>query len=324
MKIDIIQKLEQSGLVGRGGACFPTHLKWQAMKDAQSDVKYLVCNGSEGERGVTKDKYILENYSAEMVEGIRVAFENLGITKGYIYLNPEYFKLFSIKLKKLFGELNLELIEKRGGYLAGAETVLCNVIEGKDPLPRKKPPYPTTCGINGKPTLINNVETFYHVAKIAKDEYEKTRFYSISGEVKNPGVYELSEKLTMKEVLRLTNNYPEFDFFAQVGGGWSGSILLEDELEQAPYGGGAIMIYKKNKETIDSLLKELTRFFVSHNCDKCVPCREGSYRIEEMIKVEKIEVDKFKDLIFNLKTSSFCPYGKMMAIPFEDIFNKLL
>ena len=324
MKKDLIEKIKKSKLTGRGGGGFPTHLKWQATKDEKSKIKYLVCNGSEGERGVFKDKYILENYTEELIDGMRLAFQKLGITKGYIYLNHEYYKLFSKKLKKAIGELDIEVFQKRGEYLAGEETVVCNVIEGKVVMPRNKPPYPTQSGINGKPTLINNIETLYHVAKIEKGEYENTRFYTISGDVKNPGVFELPENMTMENILKQTKNYPKFKFFAQVGGGWSGSILLSTELKQIPQGGGAIIVYRQNKKVVMELMQKLIDFFAAQNCDKCVPCREGTYRLQEMIKAGNIDKETFDDLIFTLENTSFCPYGKSLVYPFKDIFNKLL
>ena len=324
MKKDLIEKIKKSKLVGRGGGGFPTHLKWQAIKSEKSKEKYLVCNGSEGERGVLKDKYILENYPEDMIEGMRLAFENLGITKGYIYLNHEYYKLFSKKLKKIIGKLNIEVFKKNGGYLAGEETVVCNVIENKEIMPRLKPPYPTQSGINNRPTLINNIETLYHISKITKDEYENTRFYTVSGDVKNPGVFELPEKMTMENILKQTKNYPKFKFFAQVGGGWSGSVLLSTELKQVSQGGGAIIVYRQNKKEIWELFSKLIDFFAAQNCDKCVPCREGTYRLQEMIKSGKLDKETFQDLIFTLENTSFCPYGKSLVYPFKDIFNKLI
>ncbi|MFA7662749.1 MAG: NADH-ubiquinone oxidoreductase-F iron-sulfur binding region domain-containing protein [Patescibacteria group bacterium] len=324
MKNKLIQKIEKAKLVGRGGAGFLTHLKWQAMLDAKSSLKFLVCNGSEGERETYKDGYILTNYPEEVINGMRLAFENLGITKGYIYLKPEYFKIFAKKLKKIIGGLNIEIFEEYGGYLAGEETTLCNVIEGKLAMPRQKPPYPTDQGINNQPTLINNVETLYQISKIAKDKYQNIRFCSLAGEVKNKGVFELPATLTIEEILKQTKNYPNFEFFVQAGGGWSGSILLSSELNQAPAGTSGIIVYRKNSTTVMKLAEKLIDFFVSHNCDKCVPCREGTYRLQEMIKSKKIDELKFKDLIFTLENTSFCPYGKSLVIPFKDIYNKLL
>jgi NADH:ubiquinone oxidoreductase subunit F (NADH-binding) len=128
----------------------------------------------------------------------------------------------------------------------------------------------------------------------------------------------------MVEILKQTDNYPKFDFFVQAGGGWSGSIFLSSELKQIPAGTGGIIVYHKNSKVVMDLVGKLIDFFVSHNCDKCVPCREGTYRLQEMIKTGKIDELKFKDLIFTLENTSFCPYGKVLVYPLKDIYNKLI
>jgi len=213
--------------------------------------------------------------------------------------------------------------KKTAGYLAGEETSVCEVIEGQRPEPRIKPPFPVQTGLWGYPTLINNVETFYYVAKIAKNQYKNTRFYSISGEVKNKGVYELPVNWPIEKILKETKNYPDFDFFLQAGGGASGEILLPQELKQSVFGQGAIIVFNRKKTDPLSLMKKWVDFFLQENCDKCVPCREGVYRLAEMLEKGKIDKKLLADLTFVLKETSFCGLGKIVMTPFNSLINKL-
>ena len=321
---NIIAKLKKSGLVGRSGSCFPTGLKWEMVKKAKADKKYIVCNASEGEPKNEKDKFILEKYPAEVVEGVKIALETIDNSSAYIYLRKDYYQKFKKKLEKLSNGLSIEFVKKIGGYLSGEETVLCNVIEGKKPEPKIKPPFPVESGIFGYPTLVCNVETFYSVSKIAKGEYKNTRFYTIAGDVKNPGVFEFFEKMSINQILKNTGNYPGFDFFAQVGGGASGEILLPRELNQSVKGAGVIIIFDSKKTDNWKLMKQWADFFLAANCDKCVPCREGVYRISKMIEEKKIDKKLFEDILFVMRETSFCSLGKCAVIPFESLIKKIL
>jgi NADH:ubiquinone oxidoreductase subunit F (NADH-binding) len=330
---DIISKLKKNNLLGRGGAEFSVALKWEAVKNAKTrscakastgkDKKYVVCNGSEGEPGVFKDGFILEHYPKEVIGGIAAAIEAVGAEEAYIYLNKNYYKKFVAKLRKVAGSLPITVFEESGGYLAGEETVLLNCIEGKFLEPRQKPPFPTQSGLFSRPTLINNVETFYHVFMIKKDAYKNTRFYSISGDVKKKGVFELPTDYSVSQILKETSNWPDFEFFVQVGGGASGEILLHEELNRRACGAGAIVVYNKNKTNLTGLMKKWAEFFMRENCDKCTPCREGIFRIAKMLETGKIDAQLMKDMIFVLKETSFCALGKSAAVPFESLFKKV-
>jgi NADH:ubiquinone oxidoreductase subunit F (NADH-binding) len=164
-KQNIIAKLEKSGLLGRGGAEFPTGTKWKLVKQAKAPKKYIVCNGSEGEPNVFKDDFILKNYPEQVVAGVKLALGAIGKSQAFIYLNKHYYPKYKNKLEKLIGKAPITVFKKYGGYLAGEETVVCEVLEGKRAEPRVKPPYPGQVGYLGAPTLINNVETFYYVAQ---------------------------------------------------------------------------------------------------------------------------------------------------------------
>lgn len=321
---DIIVELNKYKLLGRSGSCFPTGLKWEMVRNYKADKKYIICNGSEGDHANFKDGFILRNYPEKVIEGIKIALKTIDNSWAYIYLRKDYFREFGEKLTSLSLNLPITLFEKKGGYLAGEETVVCEVIEGKRPEPRLKPPFPAEAGLWGYPTLVNNVETFYAVAKINDGTYEKKRFYSISGNIEKGGVYELPEDWSVRKIMEETGNFPSFDFFVQVGGGASGEILLSDELNCKIEGMATIIVFDAKKTDPFTLMKKWTDFFLKENCDKCTPCREGAFRINEL--VEKKEIDKkiLEDLFFVLENTSFCPLGKGMVIPFRSLVNKLM
>lgn len=332
--MDIIKILEKAGLKGRGGAEFLTALKWKIVKNEKSDKKFVICNGSEGEPGVFKDGYILENYLEKVVKGIEIAMKTMDNAYGYIYLREDYYNKFKERLEDLIGGLSIEIFKKSGGYLCGEESTLLESIEGRGEEPRIKPPFPTQRGLFGYPTLINNVETLYYVAKIAEGDYKKTRFYSIcwahfpggiiQKEPFRKKVFELPEDMTIEEILKKTKNIPPFDFFLQVGGGVSGKILTKDEIDQKVCGAGSIVIYNLKETDPKILLKEWLLFFIKENCDKCVPCREGLYRLYEMLENDKIKKDILDDIIFVLEKTSFCGLGKGAATAIKTFCKKIL
>ena len=321
---NIILKLKEKNLLGRGGAAFPVWMKWQMFKDAKADKKYIVCNASEGEPDILKDGFILEKYPKEVINGIKIALEMAGNASAFVYLNKDYYKKFGKKLKKIIGDSPIALFKKTGGYIAGEETTVLSSIEGEIQEPRVRPPFPCEAGLWGYPTLVNNVETFYYVFQISKDNYKNTRFYSLNGDIKNKGVYELPLNLTIKQVLEKTNNLPDFEFFIQAGGGVSGEILLSNELDRNIEGSGGVIIFNRQKTDLFSLMNKWADFLVKGNCDKCVPCREGVYRIKELLKSKKVDKKILEDLFFVLKETSFCPLGRGVVLPFNSLISKLL
>ena len=326
---DIIEKLKKANLLGRGGANFPTGAKWEAVKKANppaGGTKYVVCNASEGEPGAFKDEFILSTYPEEILSGIKIAADEIGAKSTYIYLNKKYYLKFKNKIEKLAKKVNLELavFKKPNGYICGEETTMLNVIEGKFEQPRLKPPYPTEYGLFNCPTIINNVETFYYVSKIAKGEYKNTRFYSISGDIKNKGVFEMPENLTVRQILEKTNNYPKKDSFIQVGGGACGEIRLVSELDNPICGTGVLIVFDKKKTNPMNLMMQWAEFFFVGNCDKCVPCREGIYRIREMVDNKKIEKEKLSEIFLAMEETSFCPLGRMAVTPFKTLLDKII
>ncbi|PWB38709.1 MAG: hypothetical protein C3F02_02250 [Parcubacteria group bacterium] len=322
-KGDIIAKLESAQLSGRGGAAFPTAVKWQAVKNQLAEKKYIVANGSEGEPNVLKDGYILAHYPAELISGIKIALQYIDHATAIIFLRKDYYRKYKAKLEKLIGRAPIKLFREKGGYLSGEETVLCQEIEHHLARPRIKPPYPGQAGIFGCPTLINNIETFYFVSQIAKNKYQHSRFYTISGDVKKPGVYELPDSWSIQRILQHTGNLPKTDYFLQIGGGASGEILLPSETKKKVGGSGAIVIFDRAKTDLYQLMKFWVTFFMRENCDKCTPCREGTYRLEKMLENKKLDAKKIEDLMFVLENTSFCALGKSVVVPFRSLLAKI-
>ena len=259
-----------------------------------------------------------------MVNGIDIAMKAVRADTGYIYINKDYYKKFKDRLLEVIGKRNIILFEKKARYIGGEETSAVESIEGKRAEPRKRPPFLTDYGLFGCPTLMNNVETFYYVSKIDKGEYQKTRFYSVNGDVVNSGVFELPEDMTIFQVLRKTENYPAVDFFVQVGGGASGEIMLPEELNKPVTGAGSITIFDKNKTDVFDLMQKWAEFFHIGNCDKCVPCREGAYRICEMVKTRKLDYEVLDSLFLSLRESSFCALGRGIPVPFQSLIEKVI
>jgi len=319
--ISIIDKIKEAGLLGRSGSMFPVAKKWEAVKSSDSEKKYVICNASEGEIDTFKDYYLLKNYPEDVIEGVKIAIKELGAKRGYIYLNAEYYVEMAENLQKIAGG-DISVIEKKGGYIGGEETSVIEVIEGNSPEPRIKPPFPSESGLWGFPTLVNNVETFYCVTKINRGEYENNRFYSIGGAALKRGVFEFPEEVSIKKLLEETGNIPSFNYFVQVGGGAGGTVMLPDELEQPLKGLGSVLIYNREETDPCFLMREKVDFLLAGNCDKCTPCREGLYRIKEMIEEKRFK--EMEEMFFVMEKTSLCPLGCVAVNPFLSILKKIV
>lgn len=334
--VNILDKIKKAGLLGRGGASFPVHLKWQAVKEVKDKIKYLVINGAEGEPGIYKDAYIINNYSEELMRGIKIASDFIKAEKIYFYLNKNLYNSKN-KLNKIANSIGLKgkivffLKPINSGYIAGEETAILNIIEGKNVEPRLKPPFPVCHGLYARPTLINNIETIYNVCLVSQNKYQNKRFYSINFDKKNKGVYFLPEDLSIYEILKQTNNYPKYDFFVQVGGDASGEVLNSKQLDRKVDGAGSITIYNLNKHQAEKIVKYWLSFFRDNSCGQCTPCREGTYRLYEMFENFGLKMTKeknFTDLCDNLFLSSFCALGTAVPIAilsyFKNIYEPLI
>ncbi len=353
--MSILNKIKKANLVGRGGACFPTAVKWSAVAKAMADKRnvekkcYVICNASEGEPGIKKDGYILKHFPERVIDGMKIAIDFLEAEKGIIYINHKYYKKFAKNLNKIIssppadakalagkqlspskGEggkgLPIELFIKpiNSGYIGGEETSAINAIEGRRVEPRLRPPFPTTNGLYGCPTLVNNVETFYDVSLIASGEYENKRFYTISGDCLWTGVYELPEDWTIEKVLKQTKNMPKFAFFAQVGGDASGEALNSKQLKQPVSGAGSITVYSIKKYQPKKLIAGWLDFFLNESCGQCTPCREGVYRLKEIMQSPKPDWQLFAELLNNLDETSFCGLGCVVPAPIRSYIENVL
>ncbi len=311
MSDSIIDKLKNTGLTGRGGGCFPTGEKWEMVAQAAGEEKYVVCNASEGEPGVRKDWHILDNHGARVIDGMKIALDFLGAKEGFIYLNPDYFSKLENKLKRNIGTAPITVFRKPhiAGYAGGEESSALNALEGRRIEPRLRPPYPPTHGYLGQPTLVNNVETFYAVSLAIRGEYRGKRFYTINGDCLYDGVYEYPESWTIETLLKKTDNWPNFDFFVQSGGDASGEVLNSSQLKRPVGGSGALTIYSIMKHDPVALLRRWAGFFRQESCGQCTPCREGTYRVAELLNDKKPDWKMIGSLLINLRDTSFCGLG---------------
>jgi len=335
---NILKKIEAAGLVGRGGAAYPTAKKWATVKAALAKRKigYIVINGAEGEPGVKKDGYLLAHYPQEVINGVYLADEFLGsnkIQQIYFFLNRDYHKAYAPAIKKILTQTKykkigqkLEFIIKpeKLTYVSGEESALLSLIEGLKVEPRLRPPYPTEHGLHGHPTLINNTETFYNISLVSNERFKNLRLYTISGLAKHRGVYSLSADLTVAEVLRRTDNYPSFKFFVQVGGEASGQFLNSGQLDQLATGAGSIMVYDALKTKTDKLLRYLFDFYFDQSCGHCTTCREGTYRLWVLINHHEPDRHLMNELLDNLAESSFCALGFSLPYTIESYFKNIL
>lgn len=335
---EILNKIEDADLVGRGGASFSVAKKWAAVKESLRGAKsgYIVVNGAEGEPGVDKDAYIINHYPEAVIEGVQLADKFLGekkIKNIYIFLNHEYYQKYSAGLKKVLAlrkylslAAKVVFIVKQAdlSYISGEETALLNLIEGKKIEPRLKPPYPNSNGLFGQPTLVNNVETFYDVSLACKNKYKSTRFYTLTGAIRRRGVYSLRKDLTIKEILERTGNWPKEKFFVQVGGQAAGEVLNFEQLDRPVTGSGSVMVYDFIHTNHQKLLKYWLNFFKEQSCGQCTTCREGTYRLWEVINAKKFDKQLFWDLVALLDETSFCALGRSLPVPVRSYFLNIL
>lgn len=332
---EIIEEIKQSGLKGRGGAGFPTGLKWDFVAKAKGDPKYIVCNADESEPGTFKDRVVLEGDPHNIVEAMTIAGYALGASEGYIYVRGEY-ALAQERLKQaihqaeemgflgdhIFGtdfSFHIHVHGGAGAYICGEETALIESIEGKRGEPRNRPPYPVTNGLWGKPTLVNNVETLANITPIIRRGAKwyrsigtasspGTKTYTILGNVNNTGLIEVPMGITLREVITIygkgMKNGRTFKM-AQTGGS-SGSIIPAS-LQDTPMdfdsfkhagvalGSGALLICDENTCVVD-LAKVLINFFRKESCGKCNPCRIGNQRAYQILSNIAEGLGTMKDL----------------------------
>jgi NADH-quinone oxidoreductase subunit F len=319
---DLLAEIKTAGLVGRGGAAFPTGIKWEGAAKAEGQPKYIVCNADESEPGTFKDRILMEEDPHRTIEGMIIAAHAVGASHGYIYVRGEYpyaFKVMGDAVKdarqagslgeNIFGSglnFDIELRLGAGAYVCGEETALLESIEGKRGFPRIKPPFPTTHGLFGRPTVINNVETFCNVPLIVERgaaEYRQfgterspgPKLFCLSGQIQRPGLYEVPFGITLRHLLFDLGGglAPGRKLHAVLMGGAAGAFATEKDLDVIlsfenlsaaglPLGSGAIMVFDDSANLRD-VLKRLAHFFADESCGKCYPCQLGSQRQFEIL-----------------------------------------
>ncbi|MDD2385554.1 MAG: NADH-ubiquinone oxidoreductase-F iron-sulfur binding region domain-containing protein [Bacteroidales bacterium] len=347
---DVIMEMIDSGLKGRGGAGFPTGLKWKFTKAENSFDKYIVCNADEGEPGTFKDREILDTVPEKVFVGMTIAGYSVGAKIGYLYIRAEYNFLlkklnqkldaFNVKIKDKGFDFTIEIRSGAGAYICGEESALFESIEGKRGEPRNKPPYPTVAGLFGKPTAINNVETLVYATMIMKygaasfklmgtQDSRGSKVFSVSGDTPNAGIYELELGMTVEDFV---NDFGDGDTKAVQVGGASGICVPRKKFADMIIGyegvptGGSMMLFNSTR-SMYNVLKDYLEFFAEESCGQCTPCRIGCQQLLQGIEAVKrgekhpSYLDSLKKLAETMKLSAKCGLGQSVANPFSSIVD---
>jgi NADH-quinone oxidoreductase subunit F len=356
----VIATVKESALRGRGGAGFPTGLKWSFMPRQFPGQKYLVCNSDEGEPGTCKDRDILMYNPHIVIEGMAIAAYAMGITVGYNYIHGEIFQVYErfeealeeARAAGLLGEkilgsnfsFQLHAFHGFGAYICGEETALLESLEGKKGQPRFKPPFPASFGLYGKPTTINNTETFAAVPWIIRNGGQAylecgkpnnggTKIFSVSGDVERPGNYEIPLGTPFSKLLELCGGVRGGrQLKAVIPGGSSAPVLPADIMMNCTMdydsiakagsmlGSGAVIVMDETRDMVESLLR-LSYFYMHESCGQCTPCREGTgwlWRVVDRIQNghgragDLALLDSVAD---NIQGRTICALGDAAAMP---------
>ena len=357
---EVIDVVKESGLRGRGGAGFPTGKKWELTKASEGDQKYVVCNADEGDPGAFMDRSILEGDPHSVLEAMEIAGYSIGANKGYIYVRAEYpiavqrLKIaidqardYGLLGENIFGtdfSFDIEIRLGAGAFVCGEETALLESIEGKRGQPRVKPPYPAQSGLWGKPTLINNVETYANIAQIilkgakwyssiGTETSKGTKVFALGGNVNNIGLVEVPMGTTLREIIYdIGGGIPNGrEFKAAQTGGPSGGCIPKEHLDTpidyeslkeigSMMGSGGLIVMDDTKCMV-CLAKFYLEFTVSESCGKCTPCRIGTKRMLEILERlcngegEELDIYKLEKLAANIQKSSICGLGQSAPNP---------
>lgn len=369
----VIAEVKVSGLVGRGGAAFPTGLKWESAEKAPGTQKYIICNADEAEPGTFKDRVMLEDDPHRILEGLLIGAFAIGASKGYIYIRGEYNYARNIinqaaaeaRRAGIFGEnildsgfsFDVEIRRGAGAYVCGEETAQFESIEGKRGLPRVKPPFPTTYGLFGMPTVINNVETLCNIPGIIAHgaaEYRRygtekspgSKLFCVSGDVIRPGLYEVPFGVTAQHLIYdlVGGIRGGHTVQAVLFGGAAGAFGVEADLQVRlsfedmrtaglPLGSGGITVFDETRDMRDVLVR-LAHFFAEESCGKCYPCQLGTQRQYEIMQriseghALKGDFERLSDIGATMTDSSLCGLGQTASSAilsamrlFPKIFN---
>jgi len=357
---DVIDIIKDSGLRGRGGAGFSTGTKWQFAANVESAQKYVLCNADEGDPGAFMDRSILEGDPHTIIEAMALAGYAVGANQGYVYIRAEYpiaverlqiaidqaleFGLLGNNIFDSGFDFNLEVRLGAGAFVCGEETALITSIEGKRGEPRSRPPFPAVRGLFGKPTILNNVETYANIPviinkgadwfkTIGTDGSKGTKVFALGGKIKNIGLVEVPMGITLREIVEEIggNVAPGKTFKAAQTGGPSGGCIptelantpidFESLIEIGSMMGSGGLIVMDNDSCMVDIAKFFLEFTVDESCGKCVPCRIGTKRMLEIL--DKItegkgtleDIETLKILSANIKSTSLCGLGQTAPNP---------
>jgi NADP-reducing hydrogenase subunit HndC len=357
---EVIEEIKKSGLRGRGGAGFPTGTKWQFAAKEVSDQKYVCCNADEGDPGAFMDRSILEGDPHSLLEAMAIAGYAIGANQGYIYVRAEYpiavqrlniainqAREYGLLGKNIFGtdfSFDIELRLGAGAFVCGEETALMTSIEGKRGEPRTRPPFPAVKGLFGKPTILNNVETYANIpviinkgsewfTKIGTEKSKGTKVFAVGGKINNTGLVEIPMGTTLREVVYdIGGGIPNDKKFkaAQTGGPSGGCIPAEhldtpidyDNLLElgSMMGSGGLIVMDEDNCMVD-IAKFFLEFTVDESCGKCPPCRIGTKRMYEILdritqgKGEEEDIEKLETLARSIKQGALCGLGQTAPNP---------
>jgi len=342
-------ELDKSGLRGRGGAGFKTATKWKFCSEEQGNQRYVICNADEGEPGTFKDRVLLNSYAHRVFEGMTLCAAIIGAQQGFLYLRGEYLHIYE-KLQNVLDErrlagllgndilkegfnFDIEICLGAGAYICGEESALIESLEGKMGIPRNRPPYPVTQGYLGKPTVVNNVETFIAAASIAvkggdwfanvgTEKSKGTKILSICGDCSRPGIYEYPFGTSIQSVL---NDCGARDVLGIQIGGPSGTFISNKEFDRKLAfedlaTGGSFIVFNNSRNILD-IVNNFTHFFAHESCGFCTPCRVGTALLKKQL--DKIveghgsagDVVALEELCQLIKTQSHCGLGQTAANP---------
>jgi NADH-quinone oxidoreductase subunit F len=354
----VMAEVQAAGLVGRGGAAFPTAVKWQGARRAPGEPKYAVCNADESEPGTFKDRVLLEEDPHRTLEGLIVEAFAIGAHQAYVYIRGEYPRAFAATQAavdearragylgpNILGSgfaLEVELRLGAGAYICGEETALFESIEGRRGFPRVKPPFPTTYGLFGKPTAINNVETLCNIPlilsqgaaayrQIGTEKSPGPKLFCLSGDVARPGLYEVPFGVTLRHLLvdlagGLRSGHR---LQAVLFGGAAGAFATEQDLDVKltfedlraaglPLGSGVIMVFDETRD-LRQVLAGLAHFFADESCGKCYPCQIGTQRQHEILaraaagRPQRGDAARLSDVGWTMTEASLCGLGQTAA-----------
>ena len=356
----VIDEIKKSGLRGRGGGGFPTANKWQIVHDAAGECKYVICNADEGDPGAFMDRSIIESDPHAVLEGMAIAAYAVGASRGYVYVRAEY----PLAVKRLrtairqaeragfLGEnihnsgfsFTVEIRLGAGAFVCGEETALISSIEGERGMPRPRPPYPAISGLDGKPTLINNVETYANVpaiirkggdwfASIGTEKSKGTKVFALTGKIANTGLVEVPMGITLREIIfDIGGGVPGGHRFKAVQTGGPSGGCIPEELLDTPVdyenltrlgsimGSGGMIVIDDTSDIV-SVARYFMEFSMDESCGKCVPCRIGTVKIYNILNkflegtATEADLEQLEALCEMMQTTSLCGLGKSAPNP---------